>query len=192
LRRLPTGFDFGSGPVETQRALAAHIEIKELYPMKSAFLALPLAILMAAPAMAVQRIDHTVTVTATVPTDKFIVEPLGGNWMNEPQNMSFKPADGSLEPIRKQLTMKSTSGEIKAKLLTTPSMTSGSSTIGLDVSIGGRRLSTSAETVSNVADSAAGTVVDFLVTAGTKPSAGYVPGSYQGIVNLVFEPPDPV
>ncbi|MDY1049180.1 MULTISPECIES: CS1 type fimbrial major subunit [Pseudomonas] len=159
--------------------------------MKSSLLALPLAILIATPALAVQRIDHTVTVTAIVPTDKFIVEPLGGNWMNEPQKMSFKPVDGSLEPIRKQLTMKSTTGEIKAKLLTAPSMSSGSNTIGLDVSIAGRRLSTSPETVSNVADSAAGTVVDFLVTAGTKPTAGYVPGTYQGIVNLVFETPDP-
>ncbi|MBC2678589.1 adhesin [Pseudomonas sp. CFBP 8758] len=160
--------------------------------MKSSVLALPLALLFTGSAMADQRIDHTVTVTATVPTDKFIVEPLGGNWMNEPQNMSFKPVDGSLEPIRKQLTMKSTSGAIKAKLLNSPTMTSGSNSIGLNVKVGNQALSTSSEIVANVADAAAGTVVDFLVTAGAKPSAGYVPGTYQGTVNLVFETPDPV
>ncbi|MBD8475765.1 adhesin [Pseudomonas sp. CFBP 8770] len=160
--------------------------------MKPSILALPLAMLFAGVAMADQRIDHTVTVTATVPTDKFIVEPLGGNWMNEPQNMSFKPVDGTLEPIRKQLTMKSTSGAITAKLMNTPTMTSGTNSIGLNVKVGSQALSTTSEIVANVADAAAGTVVDFLVTAGGKPSAGYAPGAYQGTVNLVFETPDPV
>lgn len=159
--------------------------------MKSIILALPLAMLFAGVVMADQRIDHTVTVTATVPTDKFIVEPLGGNWMNEPQNMSFKPVDGSLEPIRKQLTMKSTSGAITAKLMNTPTMTSGTNSIGLNVKVGTQALSTSSETVVNVADAAAGTVVDFLVSAGSKPNSGYAPGAYQGTVNVVFETPDP-
>lgn len=159
--------------------------------MKIPILALPVAMLFAGVAMADQRIDHIVTVTATVPTDKFIVEPLGGNWMNEPQNMSFKPVDGSLEPIRKQLTMKSTSGAITAKLLNSPTMTSGTNSIGLNVRVGTQALSTTSETVANATDAAAGTVVDFLVTAGTKPAAGYAPGAYQGTVNLVFETPDP-
>ena len=100
--------------------------------------------------------------------------------------------DGTLEPIRKQLTMKSTSGAITAKLMNTPTMTSGTNSIGLNVKVGSQALSTTSEIVANVADAAAGTVVDFLVTAGGKPSAGYVPGAYQGTVNLVFETPDPV
>lgn len=159
--------------------------------MKHTLLALPLALVLAGSAWADQRIDHTITVTANVPTDKFFVEPVGGNWMNDPQSMSYRPVDGTLEPIRKQLSVKSTSGAIKAKLLNAPAMTSGANTIGLSVKIGDRVLSTSSETVTNVADAAAGTVVDFLVTAAAKPTLGYTPGSYQGLVNIVFETPDP-
>ncbi|KNC06888.1 MULTISPECIES: CS1 type fimbrial major subunit [Pseudomonas] len=159
--------------------------------MKSRLLALPLALLMTGSAWADQRIDHTLTVTATIPTDKFFVEPLGGNWMNDPQNMSFKPVDGTLEPIRKQLSVKSSSGAIKAKLLNSPAMTSGANTIALNVKIGSQVLSTKSEIVTTAADAAAGSVVDFLVTAGAKPTTGYVPGNYQGLVNLVFETPDP-
>ena len=160
--------------------------------MKSTILALPLAMLFAGVVMADQRIDHTVTVTATVPTDKFIVEPLGGNWMNEPQNMSFKPVDGSLEPIRKQLTMKSTSGAIKAKLMNAASMTSGANTIALNVSVGVKTLGTAAagEIVASVDDAKNGTVIDFQVSA-VKPAGAFVPGSYQGLVNVIFETPDP-
>lgn len=160
--------------------------------MKSRLFTLPLAMLIAAPAFADQRIDHTVTVTATVPVERFYVEPLGGNWMNDPQNMSYRPVDGTLEPIRKQLSVKSTSGAIKAKLMNTPSIANGASSIPLTVAIAGRNLSTAAagEIIASVDDAKNGTVVDFTVTA-VKGSAAYAPGAYQGMVNVIFETPDP-
>ncbi|QKZ03191.1 CS1 type fimbrial major subunit [Pseudomonas eucalypticola] len=159
--------------------------------MKRSLLALPLALLVAGSAFAAQRIDHTVTVTATIPTDTFYVEPLGGNWMNDPQNMSFRPADGGLEPIHKQLSVKSSTGAIQAKVLNQASMTSGTNSIPLTVSVGGKNLTLAGQDVVAAADASAGTVVDFRVTAGAKPGTGYVAGNYQGIVNVVFETPDP-
>jgi hypothetical protein len=159
--------------------------------MKYSLLALPLVVLMAGPAVAEQRIDHTLTVTATVPVDTFYVEPMGGNWMNDPQNMSYRPVDGNLEPIRKQLSVRSTTGAIQAKMLNLPSMTSGANSIPLTVAVGGKALTLASQDVVAAADATAGTVVDFMVSAGGKPATGYVAGNYQGIVNMVFETPDP-
>lgn len=177
---------------DARHVFNAQIKPKETYPMKASILALPAALLFAGAALADQRIDHTVTVTATVPVERFYVEPLGGNWMNDPQNMSYRPVDGTLEPIRKQLSVKSTSGAIKAKLMNAASMTSGANTIALNVSVGGKTLGTAAagEIVASVDDAKNGTVIDFQVSA-VKPAGAFVPGSYQGLVNVIFETPDP-
>lgn len=158
--------------------------------MKHTLFAIPMALLLATSAFADQRIDHTVTITATVPTDAFYVEPLGGNWMNDPQNMSYRPFDATFEPVRKQLSMKSTTGAIQAKMLNLPAMTSGTDTIGLDVVIAGKKLNLTSQPVVLEADAKNGAVVDFMVAA-VKPTTGFKPGNYQGIVNMVFETPDP-
>lgn len=92
--------------------------------MKKLFLALPLA-LAAGSVFAADPIEKQVLITATVPTASFFVEPVGGNWMNDPQNMAWNPHMETLSPIRKQLEAKSTVGPITAHLLTPAVVTSG-------------------------------------------------------------------
>ncbi|NBA93693.1 CS1 type fimbrial major subunit [Pseudomonas sp. R5(2019)] len=155
--------------------------------MKNTFLALPLALLVAGNAFAADPIEKQVTVTASIPTENFYVEPVGGNWMNDPQSMRWNPVQESLEPIQKQLQVKSTIGAISARLLDPPIIASGANSIGLAVSIAGTELTTSAQPVVAAAAAAPGTVVGFEIAA-IKPAAGkYVAGNYQGVVNMMFE-----
>ena len=92
--------------------------------MKYSVLALPLALMIAAgSAVAADPIEKQVTVTATIPTENFYVEPVGGNWMNEPQDMAWNSFQQTLQPIRKQLQVRSTTGPISAYLLNPATIT---------------------------------------------------------------------
>lgn len=159
--------------------------------MKRTFLALPLALLAVGNAFATDPLEKQVTVVATVPTENFYVEPVGGNWMNEPQSMAWNPLRESLEPIRKQLQVKSTTGAISARLLSPAVITSGTNSIGLDVAVNGNGLTTTSAPVVPAAAAAAGTLVAFDIVAQSAGSNGYVPGNYQGIVNMLFETVSP-
>ncbi|QCI11257.1 adhesin [Pseudomonas putida] len=154
--------------------------------MKALMLALPLAALIAGPAMAEDPIEKQVLVTATIPTAAFYVEPVGGNWMNDPQDMAWNSFQGSLNPIRKQLQAKSTIGPITAHLLSPAVVSSGVDAIDLDVKIGDTVLTTSATEILTDVQAAPGAVVDFEVTPQV-PAGGYQPGSYQGLVSMMFE-----
>ncbi|CAI8873815.1 Adhesin [Pseudomonas donghuensis] len=155
--------------------------------MKRTFQALPLAMLAAANVFAVEPLEKQVTVIATIPTENFYVEPVGGNWMNEPQSMAWNPMRESLEPIRKQLQVKSTTGAISARLLSPAVISSGANSIGLDVAVNGTGLTTTSAPVVPAADAAAGARVGFDVAAQSAGPSGYVPGNYQGIINMMFE-----
>lgn len=156
--------------------------------MKYSVLALPLALMMAAgTAMAADPIEKQVTVTATIPTESFYVEPVGGNWMNEPQDMAWNSFQQTLQPIRKQLQVRSTTGPISAYLTNPATITSGADTIGLDVSVAGKALTlTSAEVISQE-QAAPGAIVGFEVAAQAAGTGGYTPGNYLGVVNMMFE-----
>ena len=159
--------------------------------MKRTFLALPLALLAVGNVFAADPLEKQVTVTATVPTENFYVEPVGGNWMNEPQNMAWNALRETLEPIRKQLQVKSTTGAISARLLSPAVINSGANSIGLDVAVNGTGLTTASVPVVPAAAAAAGTLVAFDVAAQSAGAGGYVPGNYQGIVNMLFETVSP-
>ncbi|EIK95993.1 hypothetical protein PMM47T1_13575 [Pseudomonas sp. M47T1] len=154
--------------------------------MKKLFLALPLALLFAGNAMAVDPIEKQVTVTAQIPTDNFFVEPVGGNWMNDPQEMAWNSFQETLQPISKQLQVKSTTGAISAYLLTPAVMTSGANNIALNVSVAGKSLTTTAAEVVSASQAAPGATVGFQVAA-VGNGATFVPGNYQGVVNMMFE-----
>lgn len=154
--------------------------------MKALMLALPFAVLAAGPAMADDPIEKQVLITATVPTAAFYVEPVGGNWMNDPQDMAWNSFQGSLTPVRKQLQAKSTIGPITAHLLSPAVVSSGLDAIDLDVKIGDTVLTTSATEILTDVQAAPGAVVDFEV-APQVPAGGYKPGIYQGLVSMMFE-----
>jgi len=154
--------------------------------VKAFMLALPFVALVAGPAMAGDPIEKQVLITATVPTANFYVEPVGGNWMNDPQEMAWNSFQGNLTPVRKQLQAKSTIGPITAHLLSLAVVSSGLDAIDLDVKIGTTILTTSAAEILTDVEAAPGAIVDFEVAAQV-PAGGYKPGNYQGLVSMMFE-----
>jgi len=149
-------------------------------------LALPFVALVTGQAMAGDPIEKQVLITATVPTANFYVEPVGGNWMNDPQEMAWNSFQGNLTPVRKQLQAKSTIGPITAHLLSPAVVSSGLDAIDLDVKIGTTVLTTSAAQILTETEAAPGAIVDFEVAAQV-PAGGYKPGNYQGLVSMMFE-----
>ncbi|KJK09830.1 MULTISPECIES: CS1 type fimbrial major subunit [Pseudomonas] len=155
--------------------------------MKRMLLALPLALLSVGSAYAVDPIEKQVQITAQVPTDAFYVEPVGGNWMNDPQEMAWNSFRSELQPIRKQLQVKSTIGPISAYLLSPAVVASGSDSIGLDVKVADTVLTTTTAEVVSAAQAAPGAVIGFEVAAQAAGAGGYEPGNYQGLVSMMFE-----
>lgn len=155
--------------------------------MKQTLIALPLALLLAGTAHAVDPIEKQVQIVAQVPTDAFFVEPVGGNWMNDPQEMAWNSYQGKLDPIRKELQVKSTIGPISAYLVSPAVIASGTHNIGLDVTVGDTLLQTTPAEVVSAAQAAPGATIGFHVAAQPAPSTGYEPGNYQGLVSMIFE-----
>ncbi|MFB4391074.1 MULTISPECIES: CS1 type fimbrial major subunit [unclassified Pseudomonas] len=155
--------------------------------MKRLFMALPLALFTATAAHAADPIEKQVQVTAQVPTDSFYIEPVGGNWMNDPQELQWNSFRGELQPIRKQLQVRSTVGPIAAYLLSPATITSGANSIGLDVKVANEILTTTSAEVVSGPQASPGTVIGFEIAAQAAPSTGYIPGNYQGLVSMMFE-----
>ncbi|MDN5674889.1 CS1 type fimbrial major subunit [Pseudomonas rustica] len=155
--------------------------------MKRTLLALPLALFCATSAFAVDPIEKQVLVTAVVPTGAFYVEPIGSDWMNDPQELPWNPTRSSFGEIRHQLQAKSTIGPITGYLLNAPIITSGLDAIDLNVKVGETDLTTTPDEILNAAQAANGTVMDFVITAKAPGSGAYIPGNYQGLVSMIFE-----
>ncbi|CAG8867449.1 hypothetical protein PS627_02495 [Pseudomonas fluorescens] len=155
--------------------------------MKSLFKALPLVLLAAGAVQAADPIEKQVLVTAVVPTAAFYVEPVGSDWMNDPQELPWNPVQSTFGEIRHQLQAKSTIGPITGYLLTSPVITSGLDAIDLNVKVGDTDLSTTSTEILNAAQATPGAVMDFVVTAKTPAGGAFIPGNYQGLVNMMFE-----
>lgn len=159
------------------------------------WIAAPLAMLVSANLMAAERIEHQVTVTAQIPTEAFYVQPTGAdNWMSTPQKLAYNPYTKKLDKLSKQLEVKSTIGAIRGYLTNPAVMASGSDNIALTVKIGGVTLATTSAEVMTATDARTGKLLGLEVIPANAPVAGYRPGNYQGVVNMIFEseaPPPP-
>ncbi|WP_429195124.1 CS1 type fimbrial major subunit [Aeromonas veronii] len=156
--------------------------------MKVWSLAPVLAVLMSSHLMAAERVEHQVTVTAQIPTEKFIVKPItGDNWTNDIQKLAYSPGTGKLLKLSKQLEAHSTIGAITGFLASKPTMTSEGNSIDLNVSVGGVPLSFQPVEILSASVAKDGKILDFSVTAADAPQGGYTPGNYQGVVSMVFE-----
>ncbi|KHA57472.1 adhesin [Aeromonas hydrophila] len=152
------------------------------------WIAAPLAMLVSANLMAAERIEHQVTVTAQIPTEVFYVQPTGGdNWMSTPQKLAYNPYTKKLGKLSKQLDAKSTIGAITGYLTNPAVMTSGNDNIPLTVKVGGVALSTTSVEVMKADDAKIGKLLGLEVIPVDAPVAGYKPGNYQGMVNMIFE-----
>lgn len=146
----------------------------------------PVLLLASGTLIAAEQIEHTVTVTAQIPTANFYVQPVG-DWMNTTQKLTFNNYQKKLEPLSKQLELKSTIGPIKGYLLYPASMASGANSIGLSVKVAGTELTTTSSELVNQANATAGKKAQLEIIPAAAPTDGYVPGNYQGIVSMMFE-----
>lgn len=154
--------------------------------MKRSLLALPLTLLFAGSVFA-NPIEKQVLVTAVVPTAAFYVEPIGSDWMNDPQELPWNPTQATFGEIRHQLQAKSTIGPITGQLLNAAVITSGLDTINLNVKVGATDLDTTSKEILTAAQALPGAVMDFVITAKTPGSGSFTPGNYQGLVSMMFE-----
>lgn len=154
--------------------------------LKSALLALPMAVLAAGMAVAADPIVKQVEIHANIPSSSFYFEP-EGSWLDKPQVMNWNPHLDTLSDVTGRFNAKSTVGDITAKVDAPTQLASGANAIDLEVSLAGKALSTTPVVVVAAADAAVGKLVDFKVVAKKPASGGYLPGDYQGIVNLHIE-----
>lgn len=155
--------------------------------MKRMLLALPLALLTMGSAFAADPIEKQVQVIATVPTAAFYVEPVGGGWMNDPQELPWNSFQSRFDTIDKQLQVKSTVGPISAYLLSPAVISDGANNIDLDVKVAGTSLDTASAEVISASQAAPGATVGFQIAAKAPITGAFIPGSYQGLVSMVFE-----
>jgi len=155
--------------------------------VKRILLALPLALLGATCALAADPIEKQVQVIATVPTATFYVEPVGGGWMNDPQELQWNSIQSSFDTIDKQLQVKSTIGPISAYLMSPPVISSGANAIDLDVKVAGTSLSTTSTEVVSATQATPGAIVGLQIAAKAPATGNFVAGNYQGLVSMVFE-----
>ena len=137
------------------------------------YLAIPLALLVAGSAMAVD-IRKQVEVIVQVPSQEFYVQAEGG-WDQRSQALSYNVMQQRLRPLT-----------IQARLVQQPVITSGSDSIPLTVKVNGRELNLIAQEVLSAADSSVQAYMPVQISAADGP---YAPGQYQGFVNLIFETP---
>lgn len=138
------------------------------------------------PAIANDTIEHTIKLSATVPTSDFAVVPKEGDWINETQYLTYNIVNQTLSSLEKKFTVVNTNGAINGKLASPASIVSGGNSIDLEVVFGSTTLTTTAQEVVTAANAAAPRDVSLLISA-TKPDSGYVPGTYTGNVQLEFD-----
>ncbi|GHY13413.1 TPA: adhesin [Vibrio cholerae] len=153
---------------------------------------IPLILFTTGSVMAAETVEHTVTVTAQIPTDSFYVMPVG-DWIGSTQKLQFNPNTRKLEALYRQMEVKSTIGPVKGYLLYKPSLSKANGDeIGLKVKFADKELTTVSQQLLTLADVQNAKKVGFEIIPDKEPEAGYKAGNYQGQISMVFESEAPV
>lgn len=146
-----------------------------------------LAIAAAASAHAETR-QLQATVKAIIPTADGLIVSAVRNWDNDPQTMTWDEVTESLQPINKEIDIRSKTA-VSAYLADEANLGNGEHLVPMAVSIGGKPLASGASNKVVVATAAEAVVKVRKPTriSATKPSGGFEPGDYSGVVTLVFE-----
>ncbi|OXX74220.1 CS1 type fimbrial major subunit [Vibrio sp. V03_P4A6T147] len=154
---------------------------------------MPLVLLFSGSIMAAETVEHTVTVSAQIPSENFYVAAVG-DWINSTQKLQFNPNTGKLASFSQQMEVKSTIGPIKGYLLNKAALSraNGNEEIDLIVKLAGKELSTESQELLTLDNVRNGKKVGFDIVPAAAPSGGYTPGNYQGVVSMVFESEAPV
>jgi hypothetical protein len=160
--------------------------------LKTTVLAAAAALILtpAAAMAATEQFPIQVTVEATVPSANGLQISPVGDWAGQTQQMRWNIATQSLAPIQQQVDMKSGLGAINAYLTTEAMLTSAGNAIDLAVNVAGQELKVGAGNAVEVATSteaAASKRAQVAITATPATGDGYVHGTYQGNVFMMFE-----
>jgi hypothetical protein len=151
--------------------------------LNKASLAVAVGLLALAGATQADPIRQDIQVKATVPTDKFYVEPQGG-WPTVPVQISFDPESDTFSKHTMVLRVKSTEKDVNA-LLAYPAIatdTNSSKTLALDVNIGATKLSLENQKIHTKHANEA--TYQLVISSSVKTPP---PGNYHGTVSLVFD-----
>jgi hypothetical protein len=131
---------------------------------------------------------HEFQVSLDVPKPIFYVLPVELDWIQHSQYLEWNIIHSTLGSLRKEFDVRNNSGAITAELVGKPVLSNGipGQEIALSVTFNGASLSelTKVEAVS-ATDANVGRRV-LLDISPVKPPHGYLPGSYYGSVNLLF------
>lgn len=138
--------------------------------------------------VAAERFEHTVTVSLQLPNPDFqISTPESDPWLNQTQQMEWDSYQQLLRPIHKQLNIQSRLGGVSARLLAPARLSYGPEQILLKVQLDRTVLSTTTQTILNAQQASAGQQLDIIIMAMPDPSGRYRAGTYQGVMNILFE-----
>lgn len=160
--------------------------------LKTTVLAAAAALILtpAAAMAATEQFPIQVTVEAVVPSSAGLQISPVGDWAGQAQSMRWNIATETLDPIQQQIDMKSGLGAINAYLTTEALLTSAGNAIDLTVAVAGQDLQVGAANAVEVAtptEAAASKRAAVAITAAAPTGDGYVHGSYQGNVFMMFE-----
>lgn len=156
--------------------------------IKNTLLSTAAALILAPAASFAADFPVTVSVEAVIPAANGLqITPVNA-WDSITQNFSWDIANQDLKPISQQMDMKSNAA-IHGYLTTAAALTSGANSLPLTVVVNGKPLAVGAadkvEILTSV-EAAASKRVGVEIST-TKPSGGYVEGTYTGQAYMMFE-----
>lgn len=148
----------------------------------------PVALTLFAATAQAAAINHTVLLSAEIPTDDFHVEPRDMGWIGQVQKFEYNVATKQLQPIEKVFEAKHTTNGIHGSMTTNAQLIGkGTSNIALTVKFNGVELTTTPAEVLDAAEAAPGKQVTLEIIPAPNAGPSYEPGDYKGQVNLAFD-----
>lgn len=133
------------------------------------------------------RVPLLVHIEAYIPSEQFSVSPHG--WDNtRALKLDFDSISRRLNPVHHQLKVRSTIGDVSARLEAMAIMTNGTSRIPLNITVGDKTMSGLPQTVAARAEAStlAGSTLGFSIEPG-EHAPSLATGNYHGVVSLLFE-----
>lgn len=129
-------------------------------------------------------------VTVTIPTHEFYVVPVNPAFVENEQQMKWNMGNETLEPLRADFDLHSSSGPVRARLGYDPTLGSLHNSIALKVIFNGHVLVLGDTVVATQSEALPGLRVPLRIEA-VKPDGGFKPGEYYGAVLILFDSPIP-
>lgn len=156
--------------------------------IKNVFGGLPALLLLLAPSLATaaagEQVHQILTISTTVPSTSFSINPVTGSW---PASINLNYDESSKELSTYSIALNAVyEAGLSAMLVSEAELLNGANTIPLAVSIDSNVLSTNKYTSIKDSPSEAGGDIVTLSISG-QPGSSVVSGSYTGSIQLLFE-----